>query len=127
MQQPQLILSFSHKLYRRLLKAYPTRHRQRFSNEMTQVFGDLCRDIYMERGLIVLLGLWLRTLIDILKTALEERLKEATNMTKEKFIQLSGWALMLGGITFMLGFAASGGERLRFIIIATRLLAACGQ
>jgi len=31
-------------------------------------------------------------------------------MTKEKFVRLSGWALMLGGGTFMLGFAIGGQE-----------------
>jgi len=31
-------------------------------------------------------------------------------MTKEKFVRLSGWALMLAGATFMLGFALGGQE-----------------
>ncbi len=31
-------------------------------------------------------------------------------MTNEKFVRLSGWALMLAGATFMLGFALGSGE-----------------
>ncbi len=107
MQQPQSLLSFSDQMYQRFLRAYPVEYRQGFSEEMAQVFRDLCRDIYEREGLAGFLELWLTTLFDLLKTALEERFKE-TYMTKEKFVRLSGWALMLAGVTLLLGFAISG-------------------
>jgi hypothetical protein len=77
---------------------------------MAQVFRDLCREIYEREGLAGFLELWLTTLFDLLKTAIEERSKEVVQMTKEKFVRLSGWALMLAGATFMLGFALGGQE-----------------
>ncbi len=104
------VLFFSNKLYYKLLKVYPVKHRQRFRDEMAQVFRNLCRDIYSRQGLTGLMGLWFINFFDLLKTALEERLKEVSHMTKEKFIRLSGWALMLGGVTFILGFGLGGGE-----------------
>ena len=110
MQQSQAVLSFSDNLYRRFLRAYPAEYRQGFSEDMAQVFRDLCREIYEREGLLGFLELWLTTLFDLLKTAIEERSREVVQMTKEKFIRLSGWALMLAGATFMLGFALNGQE-----------------
>ncbi len=104
------MLSFSDQLYRRFLRAYPAEYRQGFSEEMAQVFRDLCREIYEREGLAGFLELWLTTLFDLIKTAIEERSKEVVEMTKEKFVRLSGWALMLAGATFMLGFAIGGQE-----------------
>lgn len=110
MQQSHAVLSFSDNLYRRFLRAYPAEYRQGFSEDMAQVFRDLCREIYEREGLAGFLELWLTTLFDLLKTAIEERSKEVIQMTKEKFVRLSGWALMLAGATFMLGFAIGGQE-----------------
>jgi len=110
MQQSQAVLSFSDNLYRRFLRAYPAEYRQGFSEDMAQVFRDLCREIYEREGLVGFLELWLTTLFDLLKTAIEERSKEVVQMTKEKFVRLSGWALMLGGAAFMLGFALNSQE-----------------
>ena len=97
MQQSQAVLSFSDNLYRRFLRAYPAEYRRGFSDDMAQVFRDLCREIYERESLVGFLELWLTTLSDLLKTAIEERSKEVVQMTKEKFVRLSGWALMLGG------------------------------
>ena len=110
MQQSHTMLSFSDNLYRRFLRAYPAEYRQGFSEDMAQVFRDLCREIYEREGLVGFLELWLTTLFDLLKTAIEERSREVVQMTKEKFVRLSGWALMLAGATFMLGFALGGQE-----------------
>ncbi len=110
MQQSQAVLSFSDNLYRRFLWAYPAEYRRGFSEDMAQVFRDLCREIYEREGLLGFLELWLTTLFDLLKTAIEERSREVVQMTKEKFVRLSGWALMLAGATFMLGFAIGGAE-----------------
>ncbi len=110
MQQSQAVLSFSDNLYRRFLRAYPAEYRQGFSEDMAQVFRDLCREIYEREGLLRFLELWLTTLFDLLNTAIEERSREVMKMTKEKFVRLSGWALMLAGATFMLGFAIGGQE-----------------
>ncbi len=110
MQQSHAVLSFSDNVYRRFLRAYPAEYRQGFSEDMAQVFRDLCREIYEREGLLGFLELWLTTLFDLLKTAIEERSREVVQMTKEKFVRLSGWALMLAGAAFMLGFALGGQE-----------------
>ncbi|MEK6256263.1 MAG: hypothetical protein N2C13_02955 [Chloroflexota bacterium] len=114
MQQPQILLTFSDNLYRRFLRVYPVEYRAGFSDEMAQVFRDLCREVYEQKGLAGFLGLWLSTMFDLIKTALEERLKETTNMTREKFVRLSGWALMFSGATLMLGFLASNNDAAYF-------------
>jgi hypothetical protein len=107
MQQPQTILRFSDQLYKRFLIAYPVEYRQELSDEMAQVFRDLCREVYEQKGMLGFLGIWSSTLIDLVKTALEERIKDTTNMTKNKFFRLSGWALMLAGPLAVLGFSIS--------------------
>lgn len=91
------------RLYRALLRVYSRPHRQRFSDEMAQVFRDMCRDIYARRGLAGLTWLWLSVVADLLKTAFEERLRHKTPLTRERFIRLSGWGLMAGGILFAIG------------------------
>jgi hypothetical protein len=45
-------------------------------------------------------------MLDTLQTAIEEHVQRGVDMTKEKFIKLSGWALMLGGLALALGFLA---------------------
>jgi len=102
------ILAVSGKFYRRLLKAYPHSHRLRFSDEMSQVFREVSKAIYEKDGLSGLMGLWLHTLADLLKTAFEERVKGITNMSKVKFILLGAWALMLAGITMIVAFSVDG-------------------
>jgi hypothetical protein len=50
--------------YRLLLRAFPPRYRQRFGDDMTDVFADRLRDA-RSRGLAATAGLWARTLVDI--------------------------------------------------------------
>lgn len=114
MQQPQTILNFSEQLYRRFLLAYPLEYRQELSDEMAQVFRDLCREVYEQKGMLGFLGIWSSTMIDLVKTAIEERIKDTTNMTKNKFFRLSGWALMLAGPLAILGFSITEFEAANF-------------
>jgi hypothetical protein len=55
---------FSTSAYRWLLRSYPPDYRQRFANEMFQVFGLLCRDRYQQNGPTGLAVLWLTILWD---------------------------------------------------------------
>ena len=67
-------LEFSQWLYGRLLAAYPRRHREEFGGAMAQLFRDQCRDAWAagrNRGLALL---WCRTLPDLVRTSLLERL-----------------------------------------------------
>ena len=104
------IVSISLRVYFVLLASYPQSFRQEYAPHMLQSFGDYTRRVYLQRGLPGMLWWWTLTFFDFLNTVVEEHLQRITQMTKEKFVRLSGWALMLGGVTFFLGFSAGGAE-----------------
>ena len=99
-------LTLSTRLYQALLTVYPSEFRRSYGSPMRQVFRDCCRRALLEAGAPGLLALWARTMLDILQTAIEEHVQRGVEMSKEKFIKLSGWALMLGGVVLLLGFLA---------------------
>jgi hypothetical protein len=99
-------LILSARLYQALLVVYPSEFRQAYGSPMLQVFRDCCRRALGETGPAGLLALWARTLLDTLQTAIEEHVQRGVDMSKEKFIKLSGWALLLGGPALLLGFLA---------------------
>jgi len=55
---------YSDRIYRSLTHAYPAAFRQRFSDEMTQVYRSLCRQVYQEAGASGMLRLWLAAVWD---------------------------------------------------------------
>ncbi len=57
-----------------MLKAYPARFRQRFGQEMSQVFRTGLREAYHARGTGGIIRLWLFTLWDWTVTALKEQI-----------------------------------------------------
>jgi hypothetical protein len=60
------------RVYRWLIRAYPAAFRQRFGDEMVQLFGDELRfGRGRPRGII--LALWYRTLVDLAVTSVSER------------------------------------------------------
>ncbi len=67
---PSRYLNISSKLYGWLLFAYPPEFRNDFGGEMLQVFRDCYRS---EAGRGSLPGFWLRTLFDLVITAIKER------------------------------------------------------
>ncbi len=103
---PQLttpsLLDFSQRAFTRLLVLYPREYRQEYGPLMAQLFKDCSREAVGQNGGAALLALWASTLLDLFKTAFEEHFKELTHMSKEKFIRLGGWALMIGAIFLML-------------------------
>jgi hypothetical protein len=103
--EPRSLILSTH-LYRVLLAIYPFEFRQAYGSPMLQVFRDCCRRALGDAGPAGLLALWARTLLDTVQTALEEHVQRGVDMSKEKFIKLSGWALMLGGLALTLGFLA---------------------
>jgi len=64
----------SHRIYERLLRAYPEAHRQAYGAAMSQLFRDQCRDAWNEAGRRGLALLWLRVLPDLVSTSIFERL-----------------------------------------------------
>lgn len=95
------------RLYRRLVSAYPADFRREYGEPMLQVFRDSCMRAILEGGRLALLALWARTGLDYLKTLIEEYARGGTNMTREKFIKLSGWALVFGSVALFVGWMAS--------------------
>jgi hypothetical protein len=83
-------------LYRHLLTLYPRRFRAEYGPHMLQVFGDCLRDARTQ-GPGGVARLWLATLLDLIKSALEERTKRGITMTREGFLRLSGPLWMFGG------------------------------
>lgn len=74
---------------------------------MLQVFRDCCRRTYRTGGLPGMLWLWGLTFFDYLQSLIEEHLQRGVHMNKEKFIRLSGWALILSAFAWFLGWASS--------------------
>jgi hypothetical protein len=91
------------RLYKALISIYPAEFRQDYGGPMVQVFRDCCRQTYWEAGMSGLLLLWWRTIFDTVKTAIEEHSQRGVNMSKQTFIKLSGWALILSGISLVFG------------------------
>jgi hypothetical protein len=99
-------LILSTYLYQALLSLYPPDFRRAYGSPMLQVFRDCARRALRESGASGLIYLCGRMMLDTVQTALEEHAQRGVEMTKEKFIKLSGWALMLGGVAVMLGWLA---------------------
>ena len=102
---PGVILSS--RIYALLLFFYPTPFRREFGPQMAQVFRDCCLKTYRQDGLPGMLSLWVITLFDWFKTVIEEQLQRGTQMSRSKFIRLSGWGLFLSGFSLLFGFLAS--------------------
>ena len=96
---PAVALSIS--LYDTLLMAYPTGFRHGYGPHMAQVFRDCLLRSYRQDGLPGMLNLWTLILIDYAKSLVEEHLQKGIHISKSNFIRLSGWALVLGAITFV--------------------------
>jgi hypothetical protein len=95
-------------LYRALLHLYPQEFRLAYSRQMRLTFGDACRAAYARYGVAGLAGFWLPTLLDLFKSALEERARGGEiGMSKERWITLAGPLTILVGSLWL---AASIGE-----------------
>ena len=73
--------SFSPRVYRFLLLAYPAQFRREYGPLMTQVFRDSCRFQGRQDAKFGLLHLWLGTFLDLIQTVPHEHLH---NLGKEK-------------------------------------------
>ncbi|UYN90683.1 MAG: hypothetical protein KIT08_05465 [Anaerolineales bacterium] len=74
---------------------------------MAQLFADCSREAAQHSNAAALLRLWASTLLDVCKTALEERIKEVGNMHKEQ-TQRRASLLLLAGAAILLVVIASG-------------------
>jgi len=104
------ILSRSQRIFTRLLALYPYEYRQEYGPQMAQLFKDCSREAVGQNGGTALLSLWIATLLDLFKTAFEEHFKELTHMSKEKFMRLGDWALIVGAICLAATLAFGNAE-----------------
>jgi len=99
-------LLVSERLYRALLYLYPKKFRAAYGQQMRLTFRDACRVAYRQNGAGGLLALWLPTLLDLFKSALEERARQGEiTMSKARLIALAGppdypsWLGVAGGVS----------------------------
>jgi hypothetical protein len=99
MTQPSLI-ALSERAYRALLIFYPADYRREYGALMAQVFRDMCRHAYRQKGPYGVLGVWLPVLLDLAITAVEEHRKGEIRMSRSTLARWSGLILVIGGILF---------------------------
>jgi hypothetical protein len=68
---------------------------------MAQVFRDCILRSYRLDGLPGMLNLWTLTLLDYIKSVVEEHLQKGIHMSKTTFFRLSGWSFVMGAIIFI--------------------------
>jgi hypothetical protein len=68
------VLSASERVYRLLLFVYPKTYRREYGPPMIQVYRDLCRNSYRQRGRVGLASLWLRLLADLFTSSIGQHL-----------------------------------------------------
>ena len=72
-RDPDRVLVASERVYRILLSAYPKEFREAYGSQMEQAYRDLCREELDRAGTSGILGLWGRTLLDLVTSAFAER------------------------------------------------------
>jgi hypothetical protein len=95
-------LLVSERLYGALLHLYPKKFRAAYGQQMRLTFRDACRVAYHRNGAGGLLALWLPTLLDLFKSALEERAQQGEiTMSKARLIALAGPLTILVGSVWL--------------------------
>jgi drug/metabolite transporter (DMT)-like permease len=101
------LVALSTAAFHLLLLAYPARFRREYGPHMTQAFRDCCLRALRQAGPPGMLRLWSLTLVDWLKSVIEQHLLKGVHMSKARFIRISGWALILGAAALLLAAAAA--------------------
>ena len=95
-------LLISERLYGALLHLYPKPFRAAYGQQMRLTFRDACRAAHRKKGAAGLLALWLPTLLDLVKSALEERARQGElTMSKERLMALAGPLTILVGAVWL--------------------------
>ncbi len=109
------MLLVSELLYHILMFAYPATHRREYGPLMTQLFRDLCRDSYRQKGFVGLVRLWSHVLTDTIITAAVEHFyalhKGDQIMTRKQhwmLLFLAGLPLEFGLLLYLINPAFMG-------------------
>ena len=68
----QRVVKLSTIIYEGLIRAYPKGFREKYGLEMAQVFREQCRDAVTNAGGFGLTQIWLRVLLDVVKSCPHE-------------------------------------------------------
>ena len=94
----------SEQLYGALLHLYPKEFRAAYGQQMRLTFRDACQVAYHRNGTVGLLALWLPTLFDLLKSALEERARQGElTMLKGPLMASAGPLTIVVGALILVG------------------------
>lgn len=106
MLSPAKWLALSNRIYCLLLYLYPAPFRREYGYHMAQVFRDDVRGTLQDRGRLAVVNLWLLAFLDLLKTAVTERIWEILHMPVEKLTRWSGPVGAVGGLLYAMGVAS---------------------
>jgi hypothetical protein len=107
------VVLISERAYRLLLRLYPRRFREEHGLHMSRTFRDCSREQYQRDGILGLIGLWMFTAMDVIKTALEERAHTGEwLMSKQAVIRIGGPAMIIAGILWMVVVVGSAHDQL---------------
>jgi hypothetical protein len=101
------VVTVSQMVYSLLLRTYPSGFRREYATHMAQVFRDCCLRAHHMHGLPGMLSLWATISLDYFQSVLSEHIQKGVHMSKQRFIQVSNWSLMMGAIALILGISAS--------------------
>ena len=114
MKESSRVTSFSERLYRTLLVAYPKEFRRQYSEQLVQAFGDFYREELAQRGKKGLFVLWITTLSDLMVSVFSAR--SGTLIFSSGGIRVGGLIIMLGGVLqFVAWILYFNGIRLRSV------------
>jgi hypothetical protein len=86
-----------------LLRLYPARYRLEYGESMRQVFRASLRDAARRRGVAGITRLWLRTLRDLLLTALAERMELTMTQAPAALYRATGLVSLVGIVMWIVG------------------------
>ncbi len=100
----------SRRLYAWLINVYPKEYLAEYGAAMLQVFTDQCREIFQEQGVMGMLLLWLRTMIDLGKTAVYERIQaQHAGIGLPEIVPVDWkdtWLVLIPGLAFLIFYTA---------------------
>lgn len=100
------LVSLSAGFYRLLLYAYPSGFRREYGPHMSQAFRDYSLRVYGLEGPPGMLALWATVSIDLVQSVLSEHISKGVQMSSQRFIQISAWSMIVGGVFLMMAFSA---------------------
>ena len=98
-------VSLSERVYQVLLAAYPDEFRRDYGSQMEQSFRDLYREERRSNGRTGLARLWIRTISDLVPTAVAQRIMSRANRREaemqDRRLAVIGFVLLLAPLYFV--------------------------